>query len=113
VDLKQRGLLEQTIVVFAGEFGRTPFSQGSNGRDHNPFGFSLWVAGGGFKGGVTYGATDELGYHAIERPCDIYDLWATILHQLGIDHEAQTYLYGGRNMRLTDVHGSILRDLVS
>jgi Protein of unknown function (DUF1501) len=112
VDLKQRGLLEETIVLFAGEFGRTPFSQGSNGRDHNPYGFSVWLAGGGFKGGTIYGATDDLGYHVTENPCTVYDLWATVLHQLGINHEQLTYLYAGRNVRLTDVHGNVLRDVI-
>ena len=113
VDLKQRGLLDQTIVIFAGEFGRTPFSQGSNGRDHNPFGFSLWVAGGGFKGGSVYGATDELGYRATENPCDIYDLWATVLHQMGLNHENHTFLHAGRNVRLTDVHGTVIKPLIA
>ena len=113
VDLKQRGLLDETIVLFAGEFGRTPFSQGNNGRDHNPQGFSVWLAGGGFKGGTIHGATDELGYHAVEDPCTVYDLWATVLHQLGIDHEALTYLYAGRNVRLTDVHGHVLSNLIA
>ena len=112
-DLKQRGLLDETIVVWAGEFGRTPFSQGSDGRDHNPYGFSLWLAGGGFKGGSVYGSTDDLGYHAIEKPTTVYDLWATVLHQLGLDHEKLTYLYAGRNVRLTDVHGNVWKDLVT
>lgn len=111
-DLATRGLLEQTLVVFTGEFGRTPFSQGSNGRDHNPHGFSLWMAGGGVRGGSIYGATDELGYHAVENPCTIYDLWATVLHQLGLDHQALTYRYGGRDFRLTDVHGNVLHDIL-
>jgi hypothetical protein len=113
MDLKARGLLEETLVVFAGEFGRTPFSQGSDGRDHNPFGFSLWMAGGGLRGGVTYGATDEFGYHAVEKPCTVYDLWATVLHQLGVDHEALTYRFSGRDIRLTDVHGNVLTDLLA
>lgn len=112
-DLKQRGLLDETIVVWAGEFGRTPFSQGSDGRDHNPQGFSIWLAGGGFKGGTVYGATDELGYHAVEKPTSVYDLWATVLHQLGLDHEKLTYLYAGRNVRLTDVHGQVWHDLIA
>ena len=112
-DLKQRGLLDETIVIWAGEFGRTPFSQGSDGRDHNPYGYSMWLAGGGFKGGSVYGATDELGYHAIEKPTSVYDLWATVLHQLGLDHEKLTYLYAGRNVRLTDVHGNVWKDLVT
>ncbi|QDU80341.1 hypothetical protein Pla110_20680 [Polystyrenella longa] len=112
-DLKARGLLKDTIVIWAGEFGRTPFSQGSNGRDHNPFGFSVWMAGGGFKGGTTYGATDEFGYHAVEDKSTVYDLWATVLHQLGLDHEKLTYRYGGRDVRLTDVHGNVLHDILA
>jgi hypothetical protein len=112
-DLDSRGLLDETIIVFTGEFGRTPFSQGSNGRDHNPFGFSFWMAGGGIRGGTTYGATDEYGYHAIEKPCTFYDLWATVLHQLGIDHEKLTYRSGGRDFRLTDVHGNVLREIIA
>ncbi len=104
-DLKQRGLLDETLIVWAGEFGRTPFSQGSNGRDHNPWGFSVWMAGGGIKGGTIYGATDEFGYQVVEGRSSIYDLWATVLHLLGIDHERLTYRYGGRDFRLTDVHG--------
>jgi hypothetical protein len=112
-DLKSRGMLDETIVLWSGEFGRTPFSQGSNGRDHNPFGFSVWMAGGGFKGGTIYGATDEFGYHAVENPATIYDMWATILHQLGMDHERITYRFGGRDLRLTDVHGSVLRDIIA
>lgn len=112
-DLKQRGLLDETIVVWAGEFGRTPFSQGSNGRDHNPFGFSVWMAGGGFRGGHIYGATDELGYHAVENVCTTYDLWATVLYQLGIDHKKLTYRYSGRDFRLTDVHGNVLHETLA
>ena len=112
-DLKQRGLFEETLIVWAGEFGRTPFAQGSDGRDHNPFGFSVWLAGGGIKGGTTYGATDDLGYHAVENVATVYDLWATVLHQLGVDHEALTYRYGGRDFRLTDVHGNVLRDILA
>ena len=112
-DLKHHGLLDETLIVWTGEFGRTPFSQGSNGRDHNPFGFSVWLAGGGVKGGTVYGATDELGYHAIENISTIYDLWATILHQLGVDHEKLTYRYGGRDFRLTDVHGNVLNDILA
>ena len=107
-DLKARGLLEETLVVWAGEFGRTPFSQGSNGRDHDPYGFSIWMAGGGVRGGTTYGATDEYGYHVTENKATVYDLWATVLHLLGVDHEDLTYLYSGRNVRLTDVHGNVL-----
>ena len=111
-DLKARGLLDSTIVVFSGEFGRTPFAQGSDGRDHNPFGFSLWLAGGGFKKGFTYGQTDRFGYYTIDKPLSIYDLWATIQHQLGINHEKLTYHFGGRNFRLSDVEGHIITDLV-
>jgi hypothetical protein len=112
-DLKQRGLLDETLIIFTGEFGRTPFSQGSNGRDHNPYGFSLWMAGGGIKGGTTYGATDELGYYATEKVSGVYDLWATVLHLLGMDHEKLTYRFGGRDMRLTDVHGEVWHDILT
>jgi uncharacterized protein (DUF1501 family) len=112
-DLKARGLLETTLVLWMGEFGRTPFSQGSNGRDHNPYGFTVWMAGGGVKGGATYGATDEFGYHAVEKPCTVYDLWATVLYLLGLDHEALTFRFGGRDLRLTDVHGRVLHDLLA
>ncbi len=112
-DLKQRGLLESTIVIFSGEFGRTPFSQGSDGRDHNPYGFSLWVAGGGFKAGTAFGATDELGYYAVDQPLTVYDFWATILHQLGLDHEKLTYRFGGRDFRLTDVHGNVIKPILA
>jgi uncharacterized protein (DUF1501 family) len=112
-DLKSRGLLESTIIIFSGEFGRTPFAQGTNGRDHNPFGFSLWVAGGGFRGGMTYGATDEFGYHAIENPLTVYDLWATVQNQMGIDHEKLTYHFGGRDYRLSDVEGRVIRELLT
>ena len=112
-DLKARGLLEETLIVFTGEFGRTPFSQGSNGRDHDPFGFSLWMAGGGMKGGTAYGSTDEFGYKAMENVATVYDLWATVLHQLGIDHEKLTYRWSGRDLRLTDVHGHVWKDLIA
>ncbi|MDA1005937.1 MAG: DUF1501 domain-containing protein [Verrucomicrobia bacterium] len=111
-DLKERGMLEETLVVFTGEFGRTPFSQGSNGRDHDPYGFSLWLSGGGVRGGQAYGATDELGYKAVHNIATVYDLWATVLHQLGIDHEQLTYRWSGRDMRLTDVHGKVWDDLL-
>ncbi len=111
-DLKAKGLLDETLVVWAGEFGRTPFSQGGNGRDHNPMGFSVWLAGGGVKGGSIYGATDDLGYYAVEDKCTVYDLWATVLNQLGVDHEKLTYRYGGRDFRLTDVHGNVLTKVV-
>ena len=109
-DLKQRGLLDETLVVWGAEFGRTPFSQGADGRDHNPFGFSMWLAGGGVKGGSVYGATDEFGYRAAENPVEIHDLHATMLHLMGIDHERLTLRFGGRDMRLTDVHGHVKHD---
>jgi hypothetical protein len=112
-DLRARGLLDETLIVWAGEFGRTPFSQGSDGRDHNPYGFSVWLAGGGVKGGSIYGATDDLGYYAVENPCTLYDLWATVLHQLGVNHERLTYRYGGRDFRLTDVHGNVLHNVLA
>lgn len=111
-DLKQRGLLNRTLVVWAGEFGRTPFAQGKDGRDHNQYGFSIWMAGGGVRGGVTYGATDEFGYKVVENKCEIHDLHATMLHLLGMDHEKLTYRFSGRDMRLTDVHGVVLRDIL-
>ncbi|MCH2181129.1 MAG: DUF1501 domain-containing protein [Mariniblastus sp.] len=112
-DLKARGLLDETLIIWAGEFGRTPFSQGSDGRDHNPFGFSIWMAGGGIRGGTLYGATDELGYRVVENPCTVYDLWATALHLLGLDHEKLTYRYAGRDVRLTDVHGHVLSEIIA
>ncbi|MEO2163746.1 MAG: DUF1501 domain-containing protein [bacterium] len=112
-DLRSRGLLEETLIVWAGEFGRTPFSQGSDGRDHNPYGFSVFLAGGGVRGGTVYGQTDEFGYHAVEDRCDVYDLWATVLHQLGLDHKRLTYRYAGRDVRLTDVHGNVLTRILS
>ena len=110
-DLKQRGLLESTLLVFSGEFGRTPFAQG-NGRDHNPQGFSLWMAGGGVQGGTTYGATDEYGYRVIENKLTVHDLHANMLHLLGINHEKLTVRFSGRDMRLTDVHGKIVPEIV-
>jgi len=112
-DLKQRGMFKDTLVVWSGEFGRTPFAQGANGRDHNPFGFSLWMAGGGVKGGTVFGATDEFGYKAIENKLQIHDLHATMLHLLGIDHEKLTYRWSGRDMRLTDVHGHVIHDILA
>ena len=111
-DLKQRGLLDETLLVFSGEFGRNPFAQGI-GRDHNPQGFSAWLAGGGIKGGTVYGATDELGYHAVENVATIYELWATVLHLLGVNHEKLTYRYSGRDLRLTDVHCEVWGDIIS
>lgn len=112
-DLKSRGLLEDTLIIFTGEFGRTPFSQGSDGRDHNPYGFSLWLAGGGVKGGTVFGATDDLGYYAVQDPCTTYDLWATVLHLLGLNHEKLTHRFGGRDFRLTDVHGEVIHPIIA
>jgi arylsulfatase A-like enzyme len=112
-DLQQRGLLDETLVVWSGEFGRTPFAQGSDGRDHNPFGFSLWMCGGGIKGGTVYGATDEYGYKVVENRTEIHDLHATMLHLLGMDHERLTFRYSGRDMRLTDVHGKLIKGILS
>lgn len=106
-DLKAHGLLQDTLVVWGGEFGRTPIAQGGDGRDHNPYGYTMWMAGGGVKGGATYGATDDYGYFAVEDRMHIHDLHATILHILGMDHKRLTYLYGGRNFRLTDVSGEV------
>jgi len=112
-DLKERGLLDTTLVVWSGEFGRTPFAQGSDGRDHNQYGFSMWMAGGGVKGGTVYGATDDFGYKAIENKVEIHDLHATMLHQFGMDHERLTYRFSGRDMRLTDVHGHVIHDILT
>ena len=112
-DLKQRGLLDETLVIWCGEFGRTPFAQGTNGRDHNPFGFSIWMAGGGVRGGIVHGATDEFGYHAIEDKVEIYDLHATMLHLLGVEHTRLTYRFSSRDMRLTDVHGRVVREILA
>ena len=112
-DLKQRGLLEDTLVLWGGEFGRTPTAQGSNGRDHNPHGFTMWMAGGGVKGGYAYGATDEYGYYAIENKMHVHDLHATILHLLGLDHERLTYHHAGRDFRLTDVAGVVAKDILA
>jgi uncharacterized protein (DUF1501 family) len=106
-------LFEQTLVVWSGEFGRTPFAQGQDGRDHNPFGFSIWLAGGGVKGGTIYGATDEFGYKAVADKVEIYDLHATMLHLLGIDHTRLTFRFSGRDMRLTDVHGRVIDGILS
>jgi hypothetical protein len=112
-DLKSRGLLETTLVVWGGEFGRTPMAQGTNGRDHNPYGFSIWLAGGGIKGGTIYGATDDYGYHAIDNKVEIHDLHATMLHLLGMNHKRLTYRFGGRDMRLTDVHGEVITGVIA
>jgi hypothetical protein len=112
-DLKARGLLESTLVVWAGEFGRTPFAQGSDGRDHNPFGFSIWLAGGGVKPGIAFGETDEWGYKVVKDKVEIHDLHATMLHLLGIDHKRLTFRFGGRDMRLTDVHGNVIHEILT
>jgi hypothetical protein len=112
-DLKQRGLLDETIVLWAGEMGRTPHAASTDGRDHHVSGYTIWLAGGGFKGGLAYGATDEMGMEAVEKPLDIHDIHATILHQMGIDHERFTFRFGGRDVRLTDVKGRVIRDLIS
>jgi uncharacterized protein (DUF1501 family) len=112
-DLKSRGLLEDTLVLWGGEFGRTPVSEGQSGRDHNHHGFSVWLAGGGVRGGQAYGATDEFGFAATENKMHVHDLHATMLHLLGIDHEKLTYRYSGRDFRLTDVHGRIVNELIA
>lgn len=112
-DLKSRGLLDSTLIVFTGEFGRTPFAQGRNGRDHNPQGFSMWMAGGGIKGGTIYGATDEFGYRVIENKLTVHDMHANMLHLMGIDHTRLTYRYSGRDVRLTDVHGEIIPEILA
>ncbi|MEM9018334.1 MAG: DUF1501 domain-containing protein, partial [Verrucomicrobiota bacterium] len=106
-------MLEDTIVIFSGEFGRTSFAQGVDGRDHDPYGFSLFVAGGGFKGGLSYGTTDEFGYHVVENEVNIYSFWATIQNQLGLNHEDVTYHFAGRDYRLSDVEGHVVHDLIS
>jgi hypothetical protein len=111
-DLRQRGLLDETLIVWAGEFGRTPFAQGTDGRDHNQFGFTIWMAGGGVRAGTIYGATDEWGYKAIENRAEIHDLHATMLHLLGVDHTRSTLRFGGRDMRLTDVKGHVIKDII-
>ncbi|MBM3833770.1 MAG: DUF1501 domain-containing protein [Verrucomicrobia bacterium] len=110
-DLKGRGLLDDTLVFWGGEFGRTPVAQGTDGRDHNPHGFTMWLAGGGVKGGMSYGATDDYGYYAAENKVHIHDLHATILHLLGLDHEKLTYRYSGREFRLTDVYGRVVKEI--
>jgi uncharacterized protein (DUF1501 family) len=119
-DLKARGLLDQTLVIWGGEFGRTPCAQLPDGdyvtnigRDHNPFGFTMWMAGGGVKGGAVHGATDDYGYFAVENKVHVHDLHATMLHLLGMDHKKLTFRYGGRDMRLTDVHGNVVRELLA
>ncbi len=112
-DLKSRGLFDQTLIVWAGEFGRTPFAQGTDGRDHNPSAFSVWLAGAGIKGGMIYGATDEYGYRVVEKPTTIHDLHATMLYLLGVDHQNLTYHFSGRDIRLTDVHGHVIEPILA
>jgi len=112
-DLKARGMLEDTLVVWGGEFGRTPTAEGNDGREHHPFGFSMWMAGGGVRGGMAYGATDDYGWHAVEKRVHVHDLHATILRLMGIDHTRLTYRYSGRDYRLTDVHGNVVQDILA
>jgi arylsulfatase A-like enzyme len=112
-DLKRRGLLEETLVVWGGEFGRTPVSESGDGRDHNPYGFTMWMAGGGSKSGMVYGSTDDFGFKAVDKRVSIHDFHATVLHLLGLDHEKLTYRYAGRDFRLTDVYGQVVRDIVA
>ena len=112
-DLKQRGLLDETLVIWGGEFGRTPTSQSGDGRDHNPNGFTMWLAGGGIKGGTIHGASDDFGFTAVEDKVHVHDLHATILHQFGLDHKKLTYPYSGRNVRLTDVEGRVIRNILA
>ena len=112
-DLKQRDMLKDTLVVWGGEFGRTPAGQSGDGRNHNNKGYTTWMAGGGVKGGYSYGRTDDYGYEAVENKCHIHDWHATILHLLGLDHEQLTYRYAGRDFRLTDVHGVVAEDIIA
>ena len=113
IDLKSRGLLDDTLVIWGGEFGRTPTSEGAKGRDHHSLGFTTWLAGGGVKGGIVYGATDEFGFKAIENRVHVHDLHATILHLMGLNHERLTYRYSGRDFRLTDVHGEVVKGILA
>lgn len=112
-DLKARGLLDETLVLWGGEFGRTPTAEGTNGREHHPFGFTMWMAGGGTRGGLAYGATDDYGWHAVDKPVHVHDLHATVLHLMGMSHERLTYRYAGRDYRLTDVYGNVVHDLLA
>ncbi|MCB1245574.1 MAG: DUF1501 domain-containing protein, partial [Verrucomicrobiae bacterium] len=118
-DLKQRGLLDETLIVWGGEFGRTPMVESNpalgraKGRDHHPQAYTMWMAGGGVKPGLTYGKTDELGFNIIENPVHVHDVQATILHLLGLDHERLTFTYQGRQYRLTDIHGNVVKDLLA
>ena len=112
-DLKAKGLLDSTLVIWSGEFGRTSDSQGSKGRDHNPHAFTMWMAGGGIKGGVHYGKSDDFGYKAVDDRVSVHDLQATILHLLGLDHTKLTYRFNGRDFRLTDVYGNVIKDILA
>jgi len=112
-DLRSRGMLDETLVLWSGEFGRTPFAQGGSGRDHNEHGFSLWMAGGGIRPGISYGETDQWGYKAVSGRLEVHDLHATLLHLLGVDHKAFTHRFGGRDIRLTDVHGRVVKELLA
>src|SRR5437016_446185 len=112
-DLRQRGLLKDTLVLWGGEFGRTPHAQGNDGRDHNNKAFTMWMAGGGVKGGFAHGLTDDYGYEAVENKVQVHDLHATILHLLGLDHEKLTYRYAGRDFRLTDVKGNVVKEIMA
>ena len=111
-DLKRRGLLDETLVLWGGEFGRAPTSEGAKGRDHDHYGFTVWMAGGGVKPGTSYGATDEFGLSAVENRVHVHDLHATILHLMGLDHEKLTYRYSGRDYRLTDVAGTVVKGVL-
>jgi arylsulfatase A-like enzyme len=112
-DLKSRGLFDETLVVWGGVFGRTPTAEAGDGREHHPFGFTMWLAGGGVKGGLVHGATDDYGWHAICDKVHVHDLHATILHLMGINHEKLTYRYSGRDFRLTDVSGRVVTDILA
>ena len=112
-DLKARGLLDETLILWGGEFGRTPTSEGAKGRDHNNHGFTVWLAGGGVKGGMTYGQSDDVGFAAVENKMHVHDLHATILHLMGMDHEKLTYRYSGRDFRLTDVEGKVAKGILA
>ena len=112
-DLKQRGLFDETLILCAGEMGRTPHTGNGDGRDHHVSGFTVWLAGGGIRGGTVYGATDEMGMESVEDITTVHDVHATILHLLGLDHERLTYRFGGRDMSLTDVHGSVVQGILT
>ena len=112
-DLKQRGMLDDTLIVWAGEFGRTPMSQGGDGRDHNPDGFTCWMMGAGVKPGMSYGATDEFGRRAVDKVATVWDFYATVLHLLGFNHEKLTWYHNGLDRRLTDVHGKLIQEILA